>query len=64
MLSKNEQKLAEVREKTAEILKDLTISQKLALQAIENCDTKSFEQVKVPLKTILIKKLKILTILS
>ena len=52
MLSKNEQKLAEVREKTAEILEDLTISQKLALQAIENCDTKSFEQVKVPLKTI------------
>lgn len=52
MLSRNEQKLAEVREKTAEILEDLTISQKLALQALENCDSKSFEQVKVPLKTI------------
>ena len=52
MLSKNEQKLAEVREKTAEILEDLMISQKLALQAIEACDSKSFDQVKVPLKTI------------
>lgn len=52
MLSKNEQRLSEVREKTAEILEDLTISQKLALQALENCDNKSFEQVKVPLKMI------------
>ncbi|MGB5506444.1 MAG: PhoU domain-containing protein [Sulfurovum sp.] len=52
MLSKNEQKLAEVREKTAEIFEDLIISQKLALQAIEACDSKSFDQVKVPLKTI------------
>jgi phosphate transport system protein len=52
MLSKNEQKLAEVREKTAEILENLTISQKLALHALETCDAKSFEQVKVPLKTI------------
>ncbi len=52
MLSKNEQKLAEVRQQTAEVLEDLMISQKLALQAIENCDTKSFDQVKVPLKTI------------
>jgi phosphate transport system protein len=52
MLSKNEQKLAEVREKTAEIFEDLIISQKLALQAIEACDTKSFQQVKVPLKMI------------
>ncbi|MCW8821229.1 MAG: hypothetical protein OQK45_03300 [Sulfurovum sp.] len=52
MLTRNEQKLAEVRQKTAEVLEDLMISQKLALQAIENCDSKSFEQVKVPLKTI------------
>jgi phosphate transport system protein len=52
MLSKNEQKLAEVREKTAEILENLTISQKLALHALETCDSKSFEQVKVPLKMI------------
>lgn len=52
MLTKNEQKLAQVRQKTAEVLEDLMISQKLALQAIENCDSKSFEQVKVPLKTI------------
>lgn len=52
MLSKNEQRLIEVREKASEILEDLTISQKLALQALEECDSKSFEQVKVPLKTI------------
>jgi len=52
MLTRNEEKLAEVREKTAEILEDLMISQKLALQAIEACDSKSFDQVKVPLKTI------------
>jgi len=52
MLSKNEQKLAEVRQKTSEILENLTISQKLALHALETCDEKSFEQVKVPLKTI------------
>ena len=52
MLSKNEQKLAEVREMTAEVLEDLLISQRLALQAIEDCDPKSFDQVKVPLKTI------------
>jgi len=52
MLTKNEEKLAEVRERTVEILNDLIISQKLALQALEICDSKSFEQVKVPLKSI------------
>lgn len=52
MLSKNEEKLVEVRARTVEILDDLTISQKLALHALEKCDSKSFEQVKVPLKTI------------
>lgn len=52
MLSKNEEKLAKVREQTAEILENLTISQKLALQALEACDSQSFEQVKVPLKSI------------
>ncbi len=52
MLSKNEEKLVEVREQTAEILENLTISQKLALQALEECDSQSFEQVKVPLKSI------------
>ena len=52
MLHINEEKLAEVRERTVEILDDLTISQKLALQALETCDSKSFEQVKVPLKLI------------
>jgi phosphate transport system protein len=52
MLTKNEEKLAEVRQKTAEVLEDLLISQKLALHAIEACDSKSFDQVKVPLKMI------------
>ena len=52
MLDKNEEKLAEVRARTVEILDDLTISQKLALQALETCDSKNFEQVKVPLKQI------------
>ena len=52
MLTKNEEKLEEVRERTVEILNDLSISQKLALQALETCDNKSFEQVKVPLKSI------------
>ncbi len=52
MLSKNEEKLQEVREKIVEILQDLTISQKLALRALEECDPKSFDEVKVPLKQI------------
>ena len=52
MLDKNAEKLVEVRARTVEILDDLTISQKLALQALEKCDSKSFEQVKVPLKMI------------
>jgi len=52
MLDKNAEKLEEVRKRTVEILDDLTISQKLALQALEKCDSKSFEQVKVPLKSI------------
>ena len=52
MLDKNAEKLVEVRARTVEILDDLTISQKLALQALEICDSKSFEQVKVPLKSI------------
>lgn len=52
MLSKNEEKLAEVRIKTVEVLEDLTIFQKLALQALEACDPKSYEQAQVPLKMI------------
>ncbi len=52
MLTKNEEKLVEVRERIVSVLEDLTISQKLALQALEECDTKGFEQVKVPLKAI------------
>lgn len=50
MLNKNEEKLVLVREKTVEVLEDLIISQKLALQALEICDTSSFKQVRVPLK--------------
>ncbi|MEA1879652.1 MAG: PhoU domain-containing protein [Campylobacterota bacterium] len=52
MLDKNLEKLEDVRARTIEILDDLTISQKLALQALEKCDSESFEQVKVPLKQI------------
>lgn len=52
MLSKNEEKLAEVRIKTVGVLEDLTIFQKLALQALEVCDSKSYEQAKVPLNMI------------
>ncbi len=52
MLSKNEEKLAEVRARTAKILENLTNSQKLALQSLEKCDTRSFEQLKVPLKSV------------
>ena len=52
MLDKNLERLEDVRERTIEILDDLTISQKLALQALEKCDSNSFEQVKVPLKQI------------
>ena len=52
MLTKNAEKLIEVRERTVAILDDLTISQKLALQALETCDTESFDQVKIPLKMI------------
>ncbi|MEA3433094.1 MAG: PhoU domain-containing protein [Campylobacterota bacterium] len=50
MLDKNEERLADVRARTVEILEDLTISQKLALQALETCDSKNFEKVKIPLK--------------
>lgn len=52
MLSKNEEKLAEVRARTISVLEDLTIFQKLALQALEACDSKSYEQASMPLKMI------------
>jgi len=52
MLDKNLERLEDVRARTIEILDDLTISQKLALQALEKCDSESFEQVKIPLKQI------------
>ncbi len=55
MLDKNEQRLEEVREKTADILKGLLSSQKLALVALEACDSKSFKKVAVPMTKIMQK---------
>ena len=52
MLPLNKQKIEEVRERTTEVLNDLLISQKLVLQALSDCDEKSYEQTKVPLKGI------------
>ncbi len=52
MLSKNEEKLIEVRERTVEIFEALTKSQKEALTALENCDAQAFESIMVPLKSI------------
>jgi len=52
MLPLNKQKIEEVRERTAEVLNDLLISQRLVLQALSDCDEKSYEQTKVPLKGI------------
>jgi phosphate transport system protein len=55
MLYRNEKKLLEVRERTTEVLNDLLISQKLILQALVDCDEKSYGQTKVPLKGIVKK---------
>jgi len=52
MLSKNEEKLAEVRERTVEILEALTASQKAMLTALDNCDTSKFGKIMEPLKSI------------
>jgi len=52
MLPLNKQKIEEVRERTTEVLNDLLISQRLVLQALSDCDEKSYEQTKVPLKGI------------
>ncbi|HFS82544.1 MAG TPA: hypothetical protein ENK71_01110 [Epsilonproteobacteria bacterium] len=52
MLVENREKIKEVREKTVEILENLQISQKLVLQALEECDEKSYAQAKAPLKGI------------
>ncbi len=52
MLPLNKQKIEEVRERTAQVLNDLLISQRLVLQALGECDEKSYEQTKVPLKGI------------
>ena len=50
MLSKNEQRLEEVRLNTVNILNGLLSSQKLALLALEACDSKSFRDVGIPIK--------------
>ncbi|MCD6654002.1 MAG: hypothetical protein LT067_04450 [Sulfurovum sp.] len=47
-----ENKVIQVREKTAAVLEEMMISQKLALQALRACDEQSFEQAKIPLKSI------------
>jgi len=52
MLSKNEEKLAEVRERTVEILEALTASQKAMLTALDKCDASKFDTVMEPLKSI------------
>ena len=52
MLQRNKEKLQEVRDRATEVLGDLLISQKLTLQALEDCDEKSYSQTKAPLKGI------------
>ncbi len=52
MLDKNKQRLEEVRERTSQVLTGLLSSQRLALMALEACDSKSFRKVAVPIKQI------------
>ncbi|MEA3491593.1 MAG: hypothetical protein U9R27_06800 [Campylobacterota bacterium] len=52
MLHKNEEKIQEVRDITTEVMSDMLITQKLTLQALEDCDGKSYSQAKFPLKGI------------
>ena len=52
MLPENRKRMQEVRDRTTEILNDLLVSQKLVLQALEECDDKSYEQTKIPIKGI------------
>jgi len=52
MLHKNEEKLQEVRDRAAEVLGDLLNSQKLTLQALEECDEKSYSGTNAPIKGI------------
>jgi phosphate transport system protein len=55
MLPQNIEKINEVREKTSEVLNDLLRSQRLVLQALEECDERSYEQAMVPIKGIDVK---------
>jgi len=52
MLPQNIEKINEVRVKTSEVLGDLLRSQKLVLQALEECDEKSYEQAMAPIQGI------------
>ncbi len=52
MLPQNIEKIKEVRTKTSEVLSDLLRSQKFVLDALEQCDEKSYEQAMEPIKGI------------
>jgi len=52
MLSKNEEKLKEVRDSSALLLKELTISQKQALELLERCDSENIKDIQIPMKEI------------
>ena len=52
MLERNKERIDEVREKTAEVLNDLMTSEKLLLQALEECDQESYDQAFIPHKKI------------
>lgn len=52
MLQRNEEKLQEVRAKTTEVLDDLLSSQRLVLEALEECDRERYAETKIPLKGI------------
>ena len=52
MLSKNEEKLKKVRDSSASLLKELTNSQKLALELLERCDSENIKDIQIPMKEI------------
>ena len=52
MLSKNEEKLKEVRDSSALILKELNGYQKLALELLENFDRDNIKDINIPIKEI------------
>lgn len=52
MLSKNEEKLKEVRDNSALLLKELNHSQKLVLELLEKCDSENIKDIQIPMKEI------------